>query len=83
MHSCTSTSSTTVTHHQTARRASRAWNGFHSELRRKPAPSTCAYGGHEIWWTVTASDDREALEMLPRFISDRSLTIRITEVDIP
>ena len=60
-----------------------AWNGFNSELRRKPAPSTCAYGGHEIWWTVAASHEREALAMLPRFIADRSLTFRIADVEIP
>ena len=60
-----------------------AWNGFHSELRRKLAPSTSAYGGHEIWWTVAASDEREALALLPKFVADRSLTVRINDVEIP
>ena len=60
-----------------------AWNGFRSELRRRSAPSTCAFGGHEIWWTVTAPSERDALALLPRFVADRSLTIRCADVPIP
>lgn len=60
-----------------------AWNGFHSVLRRRSAPSTCAYGGHEIWWTVTAADEREARALVPKFIADRSVAIRIADVEIP
>lgn len=60
-----------------------AWNGFHSALRRTSAPSTCAFGGHEIWWSVTAATDREALALLPKYVADRTLTIRCCEVDVP
>ncbi len=60
-----------------------AWNGFHSPLRRLPAASTCEFGGHEIWWTVTANDGREALALLPEYVADRSLVIRFAEVQIP
>ena len=38
-----------------------AWNGFPSDLRGTDAFSTCAYGGHEIWWLLDAADARGAL----------------------
>ena len=60
-----------------------AWNGFHSALRRTSAPSTCAFGGHEVWWSVTAADDCEALALLPKYVADRTLAVRCSEVDVP
>ncbi len=60
-----------------------AWNGFCSDLRRTTAPSTCAFGGHEIWWSVTAASDREAIALLPKYVADRTLTIRCSDVDVP
>ena len=60
-----------------------AWNGFHSPLRRLPAASTCSVGGHEVWWTVTATDERDARALLPKYVADRSLIVRYTQVQIP
>ena len=60
-----------------------AWNGFRSDLRRTTTSSTCAFGGHEIWWILTAQNDRAALANLPGFVADRTIAVRIADVDIP
>ncbi|MET0511426.1 MAG: hypothetical protein ABW135_07080 [Thermoleophilaceae bacterium] len=60
-----------------------AWQGFDSPLRHRRAPSTCLAGGHALWWRVEASDRRAALELLPRFVAERTTPIAIREVQIP
>lgn len=60
-----------------------AWNGFESELRRTEAMSTCAYGGHEIWWWVSAPDHRAARALLPRFVADMTVAARVAPISIP
>jgi hypothetical protein len=60
-----------------------AWRGFESDLRRKPAISTCLAGGHWIWWQVEAGTSKEALAKLPPFIAERSEAVEVREVAIP
>jgi hypothetical protein len=60
-----------------------AWNGFESELRRTEAMSTCAYGGHEIWWWVAAADPRAARSLLPRFVADMTVAIMVAPIAVP
>jgi hypothetical protein len=59
-----------------------AWNGFQSPLRGGAAVSSCVFGAHEIWWDVTAADDREALAQLPGYVADRTVAVRVAAVDI-
>jgi hypothetical protein len=59
-----------------------AWNGFHSSLRRTTARSTCAFGGHEIWWAVTAETEQQALANLPAYVAGRTLAVRVADVEI-
>jgi len=40
-------------------------------------------GGHDLWWTVDAVDEREALAQLPEYVADRTEVVRIDEVPIP
>ena len=60
-----------------------AWNGFHSELRRTTTSSTCAFNGHEIWWTVAAANERAAAAHLPNFVAARTIVVRVADVEIP
>ncbi len=60
-----------------------AWQGFDSPLRHRRAPSTCLAGGHGLWWQVEASDRHAALELLPRFVAERTVPIAIRQVQIP
>lgn len=60
-----------------------AWNGFMSELRNTDALSTCAYGGHEIWWWVDAPDQRAARSLVPRFVADMTVVVRVAPVAVP
>ena len=60
-----------------------AWQGFDSPLRHGRVPSTCLAGGHELWWTVTAANRDAALELLPRFVAERTTPIAVREVSIP
>lgn len=60
-----------------------AWSGFSSPLRRASAVATCVFGGHEIWWTVTAASTREALDRLPKYVADRTIAIRVSEIQVP
>ena len=60
-----------------------AWNAFSSELRGAAAMSTCAYGGHEIWWSAEAADVRAALTLLPNYVAGRTLAIRVKPLSTP
>jgi len=60
-----------------------AWHGFDSALRHGRVPSTCLAGGHELWWHVSAANRLAALQLLPRFVAERTTSIRVREVEIP
>jgi hypothetical protein len=60
-----------------------AWQGFDSPLGHGRVPSTCLAGGHELWWQVPAMNRLAALELLPRFVAERTTPIHVREVDIP
>jgi len=60
-----------------------AWKGFVSPLRHALALSSCLEGGHAIWWNVEARDPRSALELLPRYLAERTSVVKIREVEIP
>jgi hypothetical protein len=57
--------------------------GHDSPLRRRPAVSSCRFGGHEIWWVVSASSEGAALELLPYYIAERTTAIAVAKVEIP
>jgi hypothetical protein len=46
-------------------------------------PFDLPFGGHEIWWTIAAPTERDALALLPKYLADRTLPIRFADVDIP
>ena len=60
-----------------------AWNGFSSPLRGHTAPCACLAGRHLVWWRVSAGSPEEALELLPRYVAERTTAIPVREVDIP
>ena len=60
-----------------------AWKGFDSPLRRRRAFASCIWGGHEIWWDLDAEDEDEAMSRLPRYVADRTVAVRVGEVEIP
>jgi hypothetical protein len=45
--------------------------------------SSCAKGGHELWWTLEAQDAPAALAQLPAFIAERSDATEVSDVRIP
>ncbi len=59
-----------------------AWNAFASDLRGAEAMSTCAFGAHEIWWWADAADVRAALTLLPGYVAERTLAIRVEAVTV-
>jgi hypothetical protein len=60
-----------------------AFKGHESPLRHRAALASCLAGGHEIWWTVEASSEQDALRQLPFFIAERSTATRVANVVIP
>jgi len=60
-----------------------AFRGHVSPLRHRAAVSSCAFGGHAIWWSVEAAGPEEALGLLPFFLAERATATRVDEVDIP
>lgn len=60
-----------------------AWKTFDSPLRHTSVRSSCRSGGHEIWWEVESATQREALNQLPRYVADRTVVVRVDEVEIP
>ena len=60
-----------------------AFRGHQSPLRHRVTLSSCASGGHVIWWRVVADAETAALELLPSYVADRTVATRVSEVDIP
>jgi hypothetical protein len=60
-----------------------AFAGHESPLRHKAASATCAFGGHEIWWTVDAPSAQHALGLLPFYVARRTTASQISDVLIP
>jgi hypothetical protein len=60
-----------------------AFRGHESPLRHRATLSSCAFGGHAIWWSVQAAGEAEALGLLPYFVAERATATQVGEVDIP
>jgi hypothetical protein len=60
-----------------------AWKGTSSPLRHNPAISSCAKGGHRLWWTVQAESAELALAQLPPYLAMRTEAVEVSEVPIP
>jgi hypothetical protein len=59
------------------------FRGFESSLRHTTTLSSCAFGGHAIWWTVEAVSEQQALELLPFFVAERTTVTPVADVAIP
>ena len=60
-----------------------SFKGHSSWLRHRTAVASCLFGGHTIWWLVTAPSPEDALELLPFFVAQRSTVVEVREVQIP
>jgi len=60
-----------------------AFKGHESPLRRQATLASCRSGGHAIWWTVDAASERDALDLLPIYVAQRTTLAEVTEVHIP
>jgi hypothetical protein len=60
-----------------------SFKGFTSRLRHQTTLASCRSGGHEIWWTIDAAAETDALRLLPTFVAARTSVVRVSEVDIP
>ena len=60
-----------------------AFRGHESPLRHQATLSSCAFGGHAIWWSVQAAGETEALGQLPYFVAERATATQVGEVEIP
>ena len=60
-----------------------SFKGHHSPLRRRPTLASCRSGGHEIWWTVEADSEADALALLPYYVAERTAITLVSEVQIP
>ena len=59
------------------------FKGHHSPLRHRPTLASCRTGGHEIWWTVDADSEDDALRLLPYYVAERTTITGVSEVQIP
>ncbi len=60
-----------------------AFRGHESSQRHREALATCAFGGHAIFWAVEATDESQALGLLPYFVAERATATEVEEVRIP
>ena len=60
-----------------------SFKGHHSPLRHHATLASCPSGGHEIWWTVEAGAEADALGLLPFYVAQRTTVTRVSEVQIP
>jgi hypothetical protein len=60
-----------------------SFNGHESPLRHTTTIASCLFGGHAIWWEVTAGSQQAALGLLPFYVAQRTKVVPIAPVDIP
>jgi hypothetical protein len=60
-----------------------SFKGHESPLRHLTALASCIAGGHDIWWTVFAASEADALDLLPFYVAQRTTATRVGEVEIP
>jgi hypothetical protein len=60
-----------------------SFKGHSSPLRHQTTLASCRSGGHEIWWTVDAASEAEALALLPSYVAERTTAACVSAVDIP
>jgi hypothetical protein len=60
-----------------------SFKGHDSPLRHGRTLASCRTGSHEIWWTVQAESEEEALRLLPFYVAERTAVSRVSEVRIP
>jgi hypothetical protein len=60
-----------------------SFKGHNSPLRRQPTLASCRSGGHEIWWTLEAASEAEAVALLPPYVAERTTAARVSAVEIP
>ena len=60
-----------------------SFKGFESPLRHRGALASCEAGGHRIWWCVEASDEQDALALVPFYVAQRADATRVGDVQIP
>jgi hypothetical protein len=60
-----------------------SFKGHQSPLRHQSTLASCRSGGHEIWWTVEANGEEDALALLPPYVAARSTATPVSEVPIP
>jgi hypothetical protein len=60
-----------------------SFKGHNSPLRRQRTLASCRSGGHEIWWTVDAACEADALALLPTYVAERTSAASVSTVDIP
>jgi hypothetical protein len=60
-----------------------SFKGHDSPLRHRATLASCRSGGHEIWWTVDAESEGDALRLLPFYVAQRTTVAHVSEVQIP
>jgi hypothetical protein len=60
-----------------------SFTGHDSPLRHTRATASCLFGGHEIWWKVTADSEQAALALLPFYVAARTTAVPVAELEIP
>jgi hypothetical protein len=60
-----------------------SFRGHDSALRHRLTLASCRSGGHEVWRTVEAPSEDDALRLLPSFVARRTTVARVNEVQIP
>jgi hypothetical protein len=48
-----------------------SFRGHDSPLRHQATTASCLFGGHAIWWEVSAVSEAEALQLLPFYVAQR------------
>jgi hypothetical protein len=61
----------------------RSFKGHDSPLRHQMTVASCRSGGHEVWWTVDAASNEEALRLLPPYVAARTTVTWVSQVEIP
>lgn len=60
-----------------------AWSEFAGPLCGPRPHGSCAAGGHRLWWTVKARDERAALSLLPAYVAQRTIAGEIRSTPYP
>ena len=83
LHPCLGICCSTITRRTNVASSSPRSRATRARFATRVTLTSCRSGGHEVWWTVDAASEQQALRLLPDYVAKRTTVARVSQVEIP